>query len=159
MHLLRSPRGLWGYTLIAASRRSTSLCRHNAASSLHLAFAKAFPLSTATSLAKPDWTPRGTESEGRHTERRWPRGWAHTSRGRCALPLEGRRFVHSLRGGDCAGSFGGEGDKGTREACLELSGLTCGACVAKVERALLSVDGVLEVRVYSCPRVIDLDTR
>lgn len=30
--------------------------------------------------------------------------------------------------------------------CLEVDGLTCGSCVAKAERALLSVDGVLEVR-------------
>lgn len=29
--------------------------------------------------------------------------------------------------------------------CLEVDGLTCGSCVSKAERALLSVDGVLEV--------------
>ena len=158
MHLLLPPRGLWGYTLIVASRRGTSLCRHNAASS-PLAFAKAFSLIPATSLAKPDWTPRGTGYEGRRKEKKWPHGWAQTYRGRCALPLEGRRFLHSLRGGECAGHFGGKGDdKDKREACLELSGLTCGACVAKVERALLSVDGVVEVRVSSCVLFPDLAT-
>ncbi|CAM9270208.1 unnamed protein product, partial [Laminaria digitata] len=160
MQLLRPPRGLWGCTLIAASRRSTSICRHNAASySSPLALVKAFtlPLSAATSLANPDWAPRGTEHKGRHNkERRWPHGWAEIYRGRCALPLEGRRFLHSLRGGDCAGrlggNVGGKRDKDKREACLELSGLTCGACVAKVERALLSVDGVLEASVNLATR-------
>lgn len=159
MHLLRPPRGLWGYTLITASRHSTSLRRHIAASSSPLGFANAFPLSAATSLAKPDWAPRDSEYDGRHKARRWPHGWAQRYRGRCALPLEGRRFLHSLRGGDCAGGYGGKGDEDKREACLELSGLTCGACVAKVERALLSTDGVLEVRVSSLPRFIDSATR
>lgn len=146
MQLLRPPRGLWGYTLIAASRRSNiSLCRYATSSSSSapppLAFVKAPPLPLTQ--AKPDLTLRGTEHVGRHKERRWPHGWIQTCRGRCALPLEGRRFLHSLRGGDCA-----KGD--TREACLELSGLSCGACVAKVERTLLSVDGVLEVSMYFC---------
>lgn len=146
MQLLRPPRGLWGYTLIAASRRSrSSLCRYAtssySSSAPPLALAKAPPLPLTE--AKPDLTLRGTEHGGRHKEKRWPHGLIQTCRGRCALPLEGRRFLHSLRGGDCA-----KGDK--REACLELSGLSCGACVAKVERTLLSVDGVLEVRIYFC---------
>ena len=159
MHLLGPPRGLWGYTLIAASRHSTSLRRHITAPSSPLAFAEAFPLSAISSLAKPDWAPRDTEYDRRHKERRWPHGWAQMYRGRCTLPLEGRRFLHSLRGGDCAGRFAGKGDEDKREACLELSGLTCGVCVAKVERALLSADGVLEVRVSSFPHLINSATR
>lgn len=31
------------------------------------------------------------------------------------------------------------------EICLDVSGLRCGSCVSKLERALLSVDGALEV--------------
>lgn len=46
-------------------------------------------------------------------------------------------------GGDSAG--GGRLAREKREICLEVSGLRCGSCVSKLERALLSVDGVLEV--------------
>lgn len=55
--------------------------------------------------------------------------------------LDQRRFL-ALRGGKSAGLHG---QQQTRYVCLELSGLSCGSCVAKAERALLSVDGVLEV--------------
>ncbi len=58
------------------------------------------------------------------------------------VPLhDQRRFLVSLRGGESTG--GPRQD--TRQVRLELSGLTCGSCVAKAESALLAVDGVLEV--------------
>ncbi|CAN0081757.1 unnamed protein product, partial [Scytosiphon promiscuus] len=62
-----------------------------------------------------------------------------------AVPLLLRpRFLCTLRGGGRAGGFG---QQGSRHLRLELSGLTCGSCVAKAEHALLSVHGVLEATV------------
>lgn len=60
--------------------------------------------------------------------------------------LDQRRFL-ALRGGKNEGLH----EQQTRHVCLELSGLSCASCVAKAERALLSVDGVLEVRDYIPP--------
>lgn len=62
------------------------------------------------------------------------------------------RFL-SLRGGKSADHRPQE----TSHVCLEVDGLTCGSCVAKVERALLSVDGALEVgerNTYSLLRIL-----
>lgn len=59
-----------------------------------------------------------------------------------AYPLQEQRRFLALRGGKSAGLHG---QQETIHVYLELSGLSCGSCVAKAERALLSVDGVLEV--------------
>lgn len=64
------------------------------------------------------------------------RGWHESA----PLLQDQRRFL-LLRGGESAGRR----QHDTRHLCLEVDGLTCGSCVAKAERALLSVDGVLEV--------------
>lgn len=65
------------------------------------------------------------------------RGWHESA----PLLHDQRRFL-LLRGGESADRQPQE----TRRVCLEVNGLTCGSCVAKAERALLSIDGVLEVR-------------
>ena len=64
------------------------------------------------------------------------RGWHESA----LLTQDQRRFL-SLRGGESEGRR----LQDARHLCLEVDGLTCGSCVAKAERALLSVDGVLEV--------------
>lgn len=68
---------------------------------------------------------------------RRPRGWHESA----PLLQEQRRFL-LLRGGERTERRPLE----TRQVCLEVDGLTCGSCVAKAERAILSVNGVLEVR-------------
>ncbi|CAM9610753.1 unnamed protein product [Pylaiella littoralis] len=60
-----------------------------------------------------------------------------------AFPLLGQRRFLALRGGKNEGLH----EQQTRHVCFELSGLSCASCVAKAERALLSVDGVLEAAV------------
>lgn len=64
------------------------------------------------------------------------RGW-HTN----ALLLQGQRRCLALRGGESAD----RSQRETRHVCLELDGLTCGSCVSKAERAILAIDGVIEV--------------
>lgn len=56
------------------------------------------------------------------------------------------RFLASRRSG--GGDYSGRWLAHERtEICLDVSGLRCGSCVSKLERALLSVDGALEASV------------
>lgn len=137
---LLCPRGLWGFTLIAATPGNV---HRNAASTISRKLARGAPAlnSHEGRFAKLIRAPNATG----HCIQSKTWGWTHrrfgTDRDWLALSLNQRRLL-SLRGG-----AGAEYDHEhcSRETCLELSGLTCASCVAKVEGALLSVEGVLKV--------------
>lgn len=131
-------RSLWGCTLIARnSTNMVSLGRHTAlpkaapASLLRCVRTARLP-PPAETLRALRYTRRcfSLSKQGRSTRHRISRpAWG-------ASTLLQHRFLLSVRGGQ---------QQQLRETSLELSGLTCGSCVVKAERALLSVEGVLEV--------------
>lgn len=160
------PRGLWGCTLIAA--RPGNLYRH-AATPVPLASTSTASARLPTPLpgrsAKLIRALHSTKTCLQSQVRFRPRQRPGTCRDWCAASLSRRRLLLLHRGGGCGGrSFkSNSNNQQTRETCLELSGLTCWSCVDKVERKLLSVDGVLEVRnavaPVSCGGMLSLTLR
>lgn len=142
MRFLR-PRGLWGCTLIAATPGNL----HRNVGSLTLrALARGAP-ALNPQVGRSARLIRAPNKAGPCMRvEKW--GWNHRRYGRdrgwLALSLNQRRLL-SLRGGVGAEYGHAHNITRTRETCLELSGLTCASCVAKVEGALLSVEGVLKV--------------
>lgn len=141
MRLLH-PRGLWGYSLIAASPRY--LYRDAASSSiptpmmkhLHTGLFRAAITNSSlpASIVQAPYSRTGPWLLSE--EREWPRKWVGKGRVWRPLLLKQHRLLLSLRGGE----------RQTREIGFEVSGLSSSSCVTKVQRALLSIDGVLEVR-------------